>query len=352
MNPYIQKILSSIRTLWTQGEVALDVGTSVTRIAIAGKGIVLREPTYLGLNTKSNQYIFFGEEAKEIYGKAPDFIKITKPVEHAIISDFDSTVTLLHHFLDKSVVPFYFNSRLIKSQLSGLTATPTSSTEVEQKAIIEAVLKTHINKVSLIEKPIATAYGADLPVFSKNPNFIIDLGGGLIEIAVIIMGGIVVSKTLRMAGEQMDRVIINYLHLKNGIIIGEPTAELLKTGLFSLNNESETMTVRGKSLENGLPKSIRVKSAEIREALIGNIIQITDSVKELLETIPPEIVDGIIKSGVTLTGGLANIKGLDAFMTAELKIPVYIADNPADATIRGTLKLLSEKNMLDRIMIK
>lgn len=333
-------------------DVVVDLGTSNTRIGILDKGIVLREPSYIGLNTRTNEYLFFGEEAKEICGKAPNFITVTKPIEHAIISDFDSTVLLVKHFMQKGVYPFFANRGLLRSKLSSYSAVPTASTEVEQKAIIESLLKADMSSVAIIERPLATAAGAKLPIYSKNPFFIVDMGGGLIEIAVIIMGGIVGYKSIKFAGEHMDKLIYNYLHLKNGIIIGEQTSELLKIGLFNFTDESTVLTIRGKSLENGLPKSVRVKSNEIHEALINTFNQIIDTIKELIETVPPEIIDGIIRTGITVTGGLANIKGLETFMSNELKIPVSIPENPQDATVTGLLELLKDKDRLDRLLIR
>ncbi len=332
--------------------IACDLGTSVTRLGIYDKGIVLREPTFIGLNTKTNEYLFFGTEAKEIYGKAPNFINVIKPIEHSIISDFDSTVSLIKHFMGKSVYPFFSGRSFLRSRLSCYSSVLTSSTEVEQKALTEALLKAEMGEVALMEKPLATAAGIDLPIFSKNPFFIVDMGGGSIEIAIIIMGGIVAYKTLKTAGEHMDKLIYNYLHLKNGIVIGEQTAENLKISLFNLTDDNEVMMIRGKSLEDGLPKSIRVKSSDIREALINNLNHIIDAIKELMESIPPEVVDGIVKTGLILTGGIANVKGLDKYIATELKLPVSVPANPQDATILGMLKLQKNKELLNRILIK
>lgn len=331
--------------------VAVDFGTSKIRIGIHDKGIVLREHAFIGLNTRSNEYLFFGEEAKNIYGKAPNFIKVIKPIQNSIISDFDSTVLLMKHFLEKSVYPYFVKNRLLKLQLNAVTAVPTTSTEVEQKAYQEALLKAGLGNVSLVEKPLVAAIGARLPVFTNNPCFIVDMGAGLVEMAVIISGGIVSHKAVKNAGDHMDKLIYNYLHLKYGLISGEQTCESLKVNLFSLKDEVKTMTIRGKSLEDGLPKSARVKSSDIREALVGNLNQIIDSIKELLESVPPEIIDGIVKGGITLTGGLARISGIDKYMTGELKVAVSVAENPQDAPVSGLLTLLGQKEKLQRLTI-
>jgi rod shape-determining protein MreB len=352
MNNFIHSITKLGTSIFKELTIAVDIGTSNTRIAITEKGIVLREPTYIGHNTKTGEYLFFGEEAKEISGKAPNFIEVTRPIQSGIISDFDANVLLMKHFLDKSVFPFFLNQKLFKSKISAYAAVPISSTEVEQRAIQESLIKAGVSDVKLVEKPLATAYGAHMPIFSNKPIFHIDMGGGIIEIAVIIMGGIVTQRIMKMGGDYMDHAIYNYLHLKNGIIIGDQTSENLKIQLFSFENSDDVITIRGKSLENGMPKSLRVKSSDIKESLANIFNQIVDTVREVLETVPPEIIDGIIKNGIVLSGGLANIKGIDTFFSQELKIPIVIPENPHDATIRGLLNLTKNPEKLKSIILK
>lgn len=324
-------------------KVGIDIGTSMTRIAIDEKGIVLREPTFVGHNVRTGQALFLGDEAKQIYGKAPEFIKVIKPIEHSIISDFDATVALVQEFLKKSVYPYYHAS-FVRKGLSAYTAVPTSSTEVEQKALHEALIKAGFNSAHLIERPLAAAIGAQLDVFTNKPTFVIDMGAGSVEIAIIIMGGIVSSRVLKTGGDHMDKLIYNYLHLKYGLIIGEQTAETLKNELYSLNDKKGVKAIRGKSLENGLPKSVRVTSADIREALAVPLNHIIDAIKELIETSPPEIIDGMIKSGAVLTGHLAKVPNLDQFIMNEVKMPVSTAKNPEDATIQGIYTLFRKDN--------
>ncbi|MBP9815920.1 rod shape-determining protein [Candidatus Woesebacteria bacterium] len=330
--------------------VAVDVGTAMTRFGIEEKGIVLREPTFIGQNTRTNQALFFGSEAKDIYGKSPEYIKIIKPFENSIISDFDATVSLLSELLKKSVYPYY-RSTFIKKGLAAYAAVPTNSTEVEQRALQEALIKAGFQHAYLMERPIAAAYGADVQIFSNQPAFVIDLGAGSVELAVITMGGIVCSKVLKLGGDHMDKLIYNYLHLKYGLIVGEQTAENLKNKLFALTDSKEVYPVRGKSLENGLPKSVRVTASDIREALASCTNQIVDGIKELIETIPPEIVDGLIKSGVVLTGSMAHIPGIDKYISNEIKLPVIKARRPEDATIQGLMKLIEEPESLKRVII-
>jgi rod shape-determining protein MreB len=230
-------------------------------------------------------------------------------------------------------------------------AVPTTATEVEQRALQEALIKAGFQHAYLIERPIAAAYGADVQIFSNQPAFVMDFGAGSVEMAVITMGGIVTSKVLKLGGDHMDKLIYNYLHLKYGLIVGEQTAENLKNKLFSLVESKEVFPVRGKSLENGLPKSVRVTSADIREALATCVNQIIDGIKELIETIPPEIIDGLIKSGVVLTGNMAHIPGIDKYISNDIKLPVIKARKPEDATVLGLMKFLDEPEALKRVII-
>lgn len=346
----LSKIKGAVSSFFGSLEVGLDLGTSNTRMAIKDKGVVLRQPTYLAINKKTKQFLFFGSEAKKIYGKTPGFIEVQRPIENGTISDFDATVAFLTHFTKKSVHPFFLNKKL-HSKLIAYTTVPASSTEVEQRAIQESFLKADFDKSFILEKPLATAVGAKLNIFSNQPVFIVDMGGGLVEMAVIVMGGIVAHKTTKMAGDYMDKSIYNYLHLKYGLIIGEQTAENLKLNLFTLKDENKVLTIRGKSLENGLPKSVRVKSTDIREALATNLNHLIDMIKELMETIPPEIIAGVVKNGLVLSGGLANIAGIDKFIINDIKIPVRKADQPDDVTINGVLRLIENKQWLDRVLI-
>ncbi len=316
-----------------------DLGTDLTRIAIKDKGIVLKEPTYLGYNSKIHEYIFFGQEAKTIVGKTPDFIRIVRPIINGILSDFDAEVALVSKFMDKSVQPYLAEYKFVKPPFHVLSCIPAIATEIEQKAVEEALIKTGCSSVLLIEKSLATAAGCGFDIFSHKPRFIIDLGAGLIELSIVSGGGIVVQKTLKNAGDHMNKLIGNYMYLKHGIALGERTCEDLKIDLLSFVGEEKTSMVRGKSLETGLPKSVRIKTSDIKEALLNSINTIVDSAKELIEVSPPEIADEVFNNGITLTGNMANISGIDKFISTELKIDTYIAEHFADATIYGLMYL-------------
>jgi rod shape-determining protein MreB len=332
-------------------EVYFDLGTSLTKIAIKDKGIILREPSFLGYHTRLKEYIFFGSEAKSILGKTPDFIKVIRPVVNGVISDFDAEVSLLRKFLDRSAY-LYFSNRLIKPMMIGITIIPSIATEIEQKAAEEALLKAGLSQVYLVEKPLATAAGAGIDIFSYQPFFIADLGGGLIELSIVGSGGIISQKTLKNAGDQMNKLIYNYIYLKYGIILGEATCEELKINLLNFEDVEKTATIRGKSLETGLPKSVRIKSSDIKEALLTNFNQIADGIKELIETSPPEIVDEVLTKGIVLSGGLSRIKGIDKFFENEIKIKVFSSESFEYTTINGLIKLASSEEEFSKVIIR
>lgn len=350
MPNFIQKFRNMHLPFVSYMHLYFDLGTETTRIAIKDKGIVLKEPTYLGFNTKIKEYIFFGGEAKTIVGKTPHFVRIVRPVINAILSDFDGEIALLNNFLERSLNPYMSRYMFMKPSLRAVTAVPSIATEIEQKAVEESIVKLGFSEVTLIEKAIATTAGCGFDIFSHKPRFVIDLGAGLIELSIVSGGGIVVQKSLKSAGEKMNKLIGNYLYLKHGIVLGDRTCEDLKIKLLDFTTTEKSATVRGKSLETGLPKSIRVKTSDIREALQNSLNHITDSAKELLELSPPEIADEVFNSGITLTGTMASSPGIDKFISTELKIDSYIAQDHADVTIRGLMALDTDQDNLRRLI--
>jgi len=335
---------------FTNFEIYFDLGTSITKIAIKDKGIILKEPSFLALNNKIKDYLFFGAEAKTIIGKTPDFIKIVRPIIAGVISDFDAEVVLLKKFLERSVY-LYFSKQLVKPLLTAVAITPSTATEIEQKAVEEALLKAGMAQVYLIEKPLATATGCGINIFSHQPYLIADLGGGLFELTIVGSGGIIAQKTLKNAADAMNKIIYNYLYLKYGLILGEATCEELKITLLNFSDEEKILTIRGKSLETGLPKSVKIKTSDIKESLLVNFNQLVDAIKELIESSPPEVVDEILQNGIILTGGLANIKGIDKFIANEIKIKTIIAENPDLATITGIMKITKNEENFSKLII-
>ena len=346
MNHFIENLQKLKLPSFSNMQVCVDLGTSMTRIGIVGKGIVLKEPSCLGFNKKTHEFIFFGHEAKLIIGKVPEFISISKPMVHGIISDFDAQVSLIKKLISSATEPYRAHYSFVKPRIEIIAAYPSIATEIEQKAVEEVFYKVGVAKVYLVQKMLPTAVGCGFNIFAHKPVFIVDMGGGLIEMGIISGGGAVTYKATKNAGEQMNKLIYNYLYLKHGIILGETTCEELKINLLSLKSDEKTMVVRGKSLENGLPKSAKVKTSDIKEALHTNLNQILDTIKEIVEIAPPEVIDEIYKHGVILTGGLSQIPGLDDFFTQELKIGVHVAEHPENATINGLLRLARDKERL------
>lgn len=335
---------------FTNAEVYFDLGTSITKIAIKDKGIILREPTFLGYNSRAKDYSFTGSEAKTILGKTPEFIKVIRPMVNSVISDFDAEVFLLRKFMERSVY-LYSSHKMLKPMMTAIATVPTIATEIEQKAVKEALIKIGMSQVYLVEKPLATAAGAGLNIFTHEPTLIADLGGGLIELTVVGSGGILSQKTFKNGGDQMNKVIYNYIYLKYGILLGETTCEQLKTNLLNFNGEEKSAVVRGKSLESGLPKSVKIKSSDVNEALLTNFNQIIDGIKELIESSPPEVVDEVMKKGVVLSGGLSRIEGIDKFFENELKISVYCSERYEFTTVSGLLKLTANEEAFGKIII-
>lgn len=346
---FIQNIRKSI-PLFSTFNVVFDLGTHTTKIGIEDKGVILREPTCIALRKQPHEYLFFGTEAKSILGKTPDFLHIIRPIVHGIISDFDSEVALLQHFIRKAILP-YTKSYLIKPPFKAVAALPTIATEIEQKAVEESILKAGFSYIDLVKKPLATTAGAGFDIFSHTPHLIVDLGAGITEISIVSGGGIVLNKSIKQAGEYMDKVIGNYIHLKHGITLGEATCERLKTDCVTFTKDDRTELVRGKSLENGLPKSVKIRSSELREALTPTINIIVDGIKELLELAPPEIVDDVFKEGVIMTGKMVQMPGLTQLISEEIDMEVVVPDQAVDATVYGMLSLLKKPQLLKTIRI-
>ncbi len=319
--------------------VYFDMGTSQTRVAVKDKGIIFREATYLGLNTRTREYIFFGNEAKSILGKTPDFIQIVKPMVNGILSDFDAEVAYLSFTIDKAVNPYVSQSWIIKPTIAAYATAPSIATEIERRAVEESLIKAGCRSVVVLERAIATAAGCGFNIFTHHPHYIIDMGAGLIELSIVSGGGIVAQKTLKHAGDYMNKQIGSYVYMKHGIMLGENTCEEIKKELLRFDDEDVTTNVRGKSLETGLPKSVKLKTSDIKEALSSSFNQIIDTTKELIELSPPEVADEVFSNGIALTGCMADIPGVDNFFTKELKIETYIAKNHADATIHGLMHL-------------
>ena len=327
-------------------DIGIDLGTANTLIYMRGKGIVLREPSVVALNRYSKEVLSVGNEAKEMVGRTPDSIIAVKPLADGVISDFSMTYKLIKRFLKKVMKSGMF----VKPRI--VACVPAGVTEVEKRAVEDAVIQSGAKEVYITEESMAAAVGAGLPVVDPFGNMVLDIGGGTSEVAVISLGAIVTSKTVRVAGDAFDRAIIDFIKKNHNLHIGDRTAESVKItigSVYDCDGIPEEMDVRGRDLVSGLPRNITVSAEEIREALSEPIRIVVDAVKETLESTPPELSADIVEKGIVLTGGGALLRGLDKLLSAEKMLPVRVADNPLDCVVLGAGILLEEIETLKLI---
>lgn len=325
-------------------DVAIDLGTANTLIYVRGKGIVIREPSVVAIDRYTGKIVAVGEDANRMIGRTPDNIIAVRPMKDGVIADFDITQAMIKHFIRKSNVVGIMKPRVVVCIPSGIT-------EVERRAVEEAVIQAGAKEVALIEEPMAAAMGAGLPVQRATGSMVMDIGGGTTEVAVISMGGIVSSQSIRVAGDALDTAIINYLKKNVGINVGDKMAEEIKFAIGSAyeDDDEELFDVRGRDVRTGLPKTVQVKESQIREAMRENIEEMLEAVKMTLEHTPPELAADVMEHGIMLTGGGALIKGLDRLLTSVTKIPAYVAEYPLDCVAVGTGKALDNiKELLAR----
>ncbi len=325
-------------------DVAIDLGTANTLIYVRGKGIVIREPSVVAIDRYTGKIVAVGEDANRMIGRTPDNIIAVRPMKDGVIADFDITQAMIKHFIRKSNVVGIMKPRVVVCIPSGIT-------EVERRAVEEAVIQAGAKEVALIEEPMAAAMGAGLPVQRATGSMVMDIGGGTTEVAVISMGGIVSSQSIRVAGDALDTAIINYLKKNVGINVGDKMAEEIKFAIGSAyeDDDEELFDVRGRDVRTGLPKTVQVKESQIREAMRENIEEMLEAVKMTLEHTPPELAADVMERGIMLTGGGALIKGLDRLLTSVTKIPAYVAEYPLDCVAVGTGKALDNiKELLAR----
>ncbi|MBQ2903410.1 MAG: rod shape-determining protein [Clostridia bacterium] len=319
--------------LFTQ-DIGIDLGTANTLVFVKGKGIVIREPSVVAVDQKSNppRVVAVGTEAKEMIGRTPGSITAVRPLKDGVIADFEITAEMIAAFIKRTTKRSPF------SRIRVLICIPSGVTEVERKAVYDAAKSAGAKYVSLIEEPMAAAIGAGLPVSEATGSMVVDIGGGTAEVAVISLGDVVTANSARVAGDNFDEAIISYIKKKYNLLIGERTAEDIKIKIGSAYPyEGEgTINIKGRNLMDGLPKNVDITSEEIREALADPVSQIVDSVKSTLEKTPPELAADIIDHGIMLTGGGALLRGLDKLIATETKIPVLIATNPLDCVADGT----------------
>ncbi|MEE1350896.1 MAG: rod shape-determining protein [Clostridia bacterium] len=320
--------------LWTKN-VAIDLGTANTIIYVKGRGIVVREPSVVAIDRYTGKVVAAGEEANKMIGRTPDNIIAIRPMKDGVIADFDITQAMIKHFIRKAKVVGILKPRVVVCIPSGIT-------EVERRAVEEAVIQAGAKEVALIEEPMAAAMGAGLPVNRATGSMVMDIGGGTTEVAVISMGGIVSSRSIRIAGDAIDGAIVNYLKKNVGINIGDKMAEEIKMAIGSAyeDEEERVFDVRGRDVRTGMPKTVQIRESQIREAMKENIDEMLEAVKMTLEHTPPELAADVMERGITLTGGGALIKGLDRLLAEVAKIPAHIAEYPLDCVAVGTGKAL------------
>jgi len=328
-------------------DIGIDLGTANTLVHLKSKGIVIREPSVVAINNNTGEVLAVGLEAKSMIGRTPGNITAIRPMKDGVIADFQVTQGMLKYFIRKAIG----NSMFVRPRV--VVCVPSGVTEVEKRAVIDATLHAGAKEAYLIEEPMAAAIGANLPVDEPTGSMVVDIGGGTSEVAVISLGGIVVSRSLRIGGDELDDVIVLYVKKEYNLMIGERTAEDIKIRIgsaYKLEEESK-YTVSGRDLVTGLPKEIEISSVEIREALTEPINSIVDSIKYTLEKTPPELAADIMEKGIMLTGGGALLRGLDQLINRETGIPVNVAEYPLDCVALGTGKVLEEIEVLKNLLI-
>ncbi|WP_270448240.1 rod shape-determining protein [Lactobacillus delbrueckii] len=317
-------------------DIGIDLGTANVLINVSGKGIVIDEPSVVAVDTSTNKVVAVGTEAYEMVGRTPGNIRVIRPLKDGVIADFDITEAMLSYFIEK------LNVKGFMSKPNILVCTPTGVTSIEQKAIIQAAEKSGGGKVYLDYEPKVAAVGAGLDIFKPQGNMVIDIGGGTTDIAILSMGEIVTSKSLRYAGDRMNQAIVNYIKANHQLLIGMRTAEAIKIeiGAATDPDPDASMNVRGRDTIDGLPKQIKVNSSEVTEALQEGLQSIIDTTKQVLQETPPELSADIIDRGIMITGGGALLKNIDKLIADSLQVPVLIAESPLESVALGTGILL------------
>jgi len=329
-------------------DIGIDLGTANTLVSVRGKGIIIDEPSWVAIDKKTRKVLAIGSEAKAMVGRTPANIVAIRPLRDGVISDFDITEKMLHYFIGK----VHDHVILPIPRPRVVVGIPNGCTEVEKRAAYDATISAGAREAYLIEEPMAAALGAGLPITEAMGSMLIDIGGGTTEVAVFALGGIVVSRSIRMAGDEMDEDIIQYARQKYNITIGERTAEKVKIEIGSAYPlpEEKTTILRGRNLITGLPQEIEVSSIEIREALSGSLNIIVDTIKSALDETPPELVADLMEQGIALAGGVGQLRGLAERLTDETKMHVYVADDPMTCVARGAGLVLEDLDRLSKIL--
>ena len=328
-------------------DIGIDLGTANTLVHLKGRGIIIREPSVVAIDKYTGNVVAVGTEAKEMLGRTPENLNAIRPLKDGVIADFTATRRMLKHLVDKAC------QRYVIARPRVVVCVPSGVTEVEERAVEEATLNAGAREAYLMEEPMAAAIGAGLKIGDPSGCMIVDIGGGTSEISVISLGGVVTSKSLRVAGDELNEAIMDYIKKKFNLAIGETTAEEIKMTIGSAypSMTTEEMDIKGRDLQTGLPRTITVTAPQIEEAMKEVVMQIVDAIKMTLEKTPPELAADIMINGITLSGGGALIKNLDRLIALETGIPVNVADTPLDCVVKGAGKVLDDLDNLKSVLI-
>ncbi|HEV3311284.1 MAG TPA: rod shape-determining protein [Chloroflexota bacterium] len=340
--------LSALFGLFSK-DLGIDLGTANTLVFVRGKGVVISEPSVVAIDKRTQKVLAIGAEAKRMVGRTPANIVAIRPLKDGVIADFEIVESMLRYFINK----IHDEDFRLLPRPRVVVGIPSGVTEVERRAVSDAAVSAGAREAYLIEEPMAAAIGCDLPITEPSGSMIVDIGGGTTEVAVISLGGIVISKSIRVAGDEIDEMILQYARREHGLLIGERSAEHTKIQAGSANPlpEEKTITLRGRDLVTGLPKSVEMTSTEIREAIEAPVAAIVEAVTTTIEETPPEILADIMDQGITLAGGGALLTGLDARIAAETRMPVKIADDPLTSVVRGTGRCLEDLDTLRKVFV-
>lgn len=338
-------------------DVGIDLGTANVVVHVRGKGVVIRQPSVVARNMKTKEILAIGDEAKKMLGKNPANIEVVRPLRDGVIADFDAAEAMLKHYIIE--VHEYYKGLGFKIPRPRVAiGIPSGVTEVERRAVQEAAISAGARAAFLIEEPMAAAIGSGLPVEKAEGQLICDIGGGTSEIGVISLGGLVLNRSLRVAGDELTESISNFVRLKYNLLLGESTAEEVKIAIgsaYPLKQEKEgtplQIVVRGRSLEDGLPKSLKLESIEVREAMMPIINQILGEIALIIEETPPDLVADILEKGMVMAGGGSLIRGIDTLVSEQMGMPVWVTDTPLEAVVRGCAKVLENDGLLKKVKV-
>ena len=328
-------------------DLSIDLGTANTLVYLKGKGIVMDEPSVVAVNKDSNRVLAVGKEAKSMLGRTPGTIVAIRPMRDGVIANFEITEAMLRYFITK----VHNRKALVRPRI--IISVPSGITQVEKRAVKDSAQSAGAREVYLVEEPMAAAIGAGLPIQEPSGNMIVDIGGGTTEVAVISLSGIVYSKSIRVGGDEMDEAIVHYVKRKYNLLIGERTAEEIKTQIGSAYpmEEKQSVEAKGRDLVAGIPKTLSISDEEVREAILEPVTTIVDSIKIALERTPPELAADIVDRGIVLAGGGSLLRGLEVLIREETELPIAIAEDPLSCVVRGTGKVLDELDLLKEIQI-